>query len=277
MMTFYICIMNFIKITFPESDVEEQEKLIAMLSNFNFEGFEQTDIELLAYIENDLFNQDDVQALLYDYAYEKEQLPNINWNEKWESDFEPIIIENEVAIRADFHEEIGETKHEIIITPKMSFGTGHHATTQLMLEQMSGINFTNKKVWDYGTGTGVLAIYAEKLGAKEIIANDIDPWSEENARENIARNNCLAVNVRLGGLEVVPEDGFDIILANINLSVLRDDVPILLKKLKKSGGTLVISGVLEEKKQDIIEIIKSYKADYKVFIKDKWLSIVAKI
>lgn len=269
--------MEYIKITFTEVDNEAQEKLIGLLSGYNFEGFEQLDNQLFAYIENDLFDDDDVRAILREYAHEKERLPKINWNQKWETNFEPIVVKNKVSIRADFHEPLDETPHEIIITPKMSFGTGHHATTQLMLEQMSKIDFKNKRVFDYGTGTGVLSIYAEQLGAAEIIANDIDPWSEENAKENTQRNVCKKIDVRLGGIEVVPENKFDVILANINLGVLRLSMKDLFEKLNKGAGMLVISGVLDQNKEDILKIINMYTDIYEVFTKDKWLCISANI
>ncbi len=268
--------MNYLRITFSDVETDEQEKLIALLGNFDFSGFEQKDHQLLAFIEYDLFEEGAVQHIISDYVYEKETIPEMNWNAKWESDFQPIIIDDTVAIRADFHEAINSVTHEIVITPKMSFGTGHHATTQQMLQQMSKQDFKNKNVLDYGTGTGVLAIYAEMLGAKKIIANDIDPWSEENANENIERNNCKNVAVRLGGLEEIPEENFDIILANINLNVLKADLSVLFSKLNKNGGLLILSGILENNEKDIINYITPYSTDYHIFKRENWLCITVK-
>src|SRR5205809_7074705 len=138
-----------------------------------------------------------------------------NWNSIWEENFQPVIIQNAVAIRAHFHQPITTVQHEIIITPKMSFGTGHHATTYLMLEQMTSIDFAGKSVLDYGTGTGVLSIYAEKLGAAAITAIDNDEWSINNAAENIQQNNCKKINLALGN-KPPAKHIYQVELANIN-------------------------------------------------------------
>lgn len=268
--------MDYLKLTISDVDEQTQEVLIAKLSELAFMGFEQKEQHLLAYAANEKVRAADFEQILGNHKVISEVLPDVNWNEKWERDFEPIIIENKVAIRAHFHEPIDSTEHEIIVTPKMSFGTGHHATTQLMMEQMSNLDLSTKRVFDYGTGTGVLSIYAEKLGAAQIIANDIDPWSKENAEENAQRNDCQKIDVRLGGLDVAAESGFDCILANINLNVLRESMDLLFKKLKKGSQGLVLSGVLQQNETDIINIVNSYSADYQVFKKDKWLCISVK-
>lgn len=267
--------MDYLKITFSAVDTNQQEVLIALLSGYEVIGFEQKENFLLAYTDTQKLNLEELDDILNDYSFSSEIIPEVNWNEKWERDFDPIILEDKVAIRAHFHNPIPSVKNEIIVTPKMSFGTGHHATTQLMLAQMSKLHFANKRVFDYGTGTGVLSIYAEQLGANSIIANDIDPWSEENAKENVNRNSCKCIDVRLGGLEVVSEQDFDIILANINLGVLRSSMQDLFNKMKQSAATIIVSGVLEQNREDIIEIIKVYTNNYEVFTKDKWLCIVA--
>ena len=268
--------MDYLKLTFSEVDQAVQEMIIAKLSEFDFIGFEQKEKHLLAFAEESTIADQDYKQSISDYNYSSEVIPEVNWNEKWERDFEPIIIEDQVAIRAHFHKPIAAVKHEIIVTPKMSFGTGHHATTQLMLEQMGRVSFKDKKVFDYGTGTGVLAIYAEMLGAERVLANDIDPWSEENAKENAQRNDCSKMDIRLGGLEVIEEEGFDCILANINLNVLKASMEGLFQKLVKGGQGLIISGVLIDNKIDILNSIELYSADYQVFEKDKWLCIHVK-
>lgn len=268
--------MDYLKLTFSEVNESTQEILIAQLAALDFMGFEQKEHHLLAYIENENSLNKDYSELLEHHTCFKEVIPEVNWNAQWERDFEPIIIENQVAIRAHFHKPIDVVKHEIIVTPKMSFGTGHHATTQLMLEQMSQLDLKDKKVFDYGTGTGVLAIYAEMLGASNILANDIDPWSEENAKENVSRNKCSNIDVRLGGLESIPEQGFDCILANINLNVLRESMETLFNKLNKGGLGLILSGVLRDNREDIINIVESHSVDYQVFEKDKWLCLHVK-
>ena len=132
----------------------------------------------------------------FQIGFSETTIEETNWNQVWESSFEPVVVDDFVAVRADFHEPIKGIKHEIVITPKMSFGTGHHATTYMMLEQMGKLDFKDKRVLDFGTGTGVLAILAEKMGAKKIIAIDNDEWSIENANENIKRNNCVAVELK---------------------------------------------------------------------------------
>lgn len=265
--------MDYLKLTFSEVDTTAQEILIAQLGQLEFLGFEQKENHLLAYAEKTQVATSDYTPLIEKHKYTEEFLPEVNWNEKWERDFEPIIIKNQVAIRAHFHQEIEGVNHQIVVTPKMSFGTGHHATTQLMMEQIGELDLKGKTVMDYGTGTGVLAIYASLLGAENIIANDIDPWSEENAKENVARNNCKNIEVRLGGLEVIPEASFDCILANINLNVLRDSMDTLFAKLKKGSQGLILSGVLQDNRADILNIIKPYNTDYQLFEKDKWLCI----
>ena len=269
--------MDYLKLTFSEVDGPLQEMLVAQLSEANFMGFEQKENHLLAYAEHGEVDSARYDLLLEKYKGTKETIPEVNWNEKWERDFTPIIIEKQVAIRAHFHEPIPSVEHEIIVTPKMSFGTGHHATTQLMLEQMGTLDLKGKTILDYGTGTGVLAIYAEMLGAHKVIANDIDPWSEVNAIENAQRNNCKNIDVRLGGLDVAGEGPFDGILANINLNVLRDSMPQLIAMLTKGGFGLILSGVLRNNKADIINIIELYSADYQVFEKDQWLCIHLKM
>lgn len=265
--------MNFIKWSFAEVDNDVQELLIAQLAEFPFLGFEQKENYLLAYANEHEINSEEVKHLVENYKTTIEIIPDVNWNEKWEREFEPIIMDREVAIRAHFHEPILTVKHEIVITPKMSFGTGHHATTQGMLAQMGFMEWSGRKVFDYGTGTGVLAIYAEKLGAASVIANDIDPWSEENAKENVERNACKNIDVRLGGLEVIPEIDFDCILANINLNVLRESMPILFQKLKKNRNGMILSGILVENEDDIKDIINSFSVDYEIVNRNNWLTV----
>src|SRR5687767_8421631 len=180
--------MNHIQISI-EANTEQQEILISELNELGATGFEQTDTHLLAYFEEDNFKSYDVNELLKDYSFHLTTLPNQNWNSLWESNFEPVVVDDFCAIRADFHQPIKKVKHEIIITPKMSFGTGHHATTYMMMQQMRDIDFINKTVFDFGTGTGILAILAKKLGSSSVTAIDVDEWSIKNAEENFHWNN----------------------------------------------------------------------------------------
>ncbi len=175
--------MNHIQIIIEAND-EQQEILIGELEEVEAIGFEQTASNLLAYFEEDNFKSYEVNMLLKEYTFHFTTLPKQNWNALWESNFEPVIVDDFCAIRADFHEPVKDGHHEIIITPKMSFGTGHHATTFMMIQQMRNISFKNKKVFDFGTGTGILAILAVKLGAALVTAIDNDEWSIKNAEEN---------------------------------------------------------------------------------------------
>jgi ribosomal protein L11 methyltransferase len=161
----------------------EQEILIAQLISLNASGFEQTDTHLLAYFEEEAFPSYDVHELLKKFPYHITTVGEQNWNAAWEKSFEPVVVENFCAVRAHFHQPIQGVAHEIVITPKMSFGTGHHATTYMMLEQMQQLDFSGKTVLDFGTGTGILAILAEKRGAEHITAMDNDAWSYETYRK----------------------------------------------------------------------------------------------
>src|SRR5689334_11761207 len=179
---------KYLRLHFTGINAEQSEILIAELSDAGYEGFEEGLNELKAYIPNENWNEAELieVAERVGASWSKELIEETNWNQVWESNFQPVTVDEFVSIRAHFHEPVKGVKHEIIITPKMSFGTGHHATTSMMVRMMSQIDFHQKKVLDFGTGTGILAILAEKLGASEVVAIDNDDWSIENARENIA-------------------------------------------------------------------------------------------
>ncbi len=266
---------NYIKIEINTSSKEQSDILVAELSETNFDAFEENENSLSAFIKEDCFNEDELNKTLSqrNASYSKSIISDTNWNAKWESEFEPIIIDDFVAVRAAFHEPIANVKHEIIITPKMSFGTGHHATTYLMLQQMQNINFSNKTVLDFGTGTGILAIMGKKLGAQKIVAIDNDEWSINNAKENLAANNCsdifLLQKDNLSGLEK-----FDIILANINLNVILDSID-QLKHITHQSSQLLLSGFLIADERVLIENFSF--ADFQHIIttkKNEWLSIL---
>jgi ribosomal protein L11 methyltransferase len=234
---------SFVKIEIGPASAAEAEICIAELSENEFYAFEHSEDGLIAYIKAEDFNEEKLKSLLpKSVLYKYSVIEDKNWNEEWESQLQPVIINNFAGIRASFHEPLKKVKYEIIITPKMSFGTGHHATTFLMVEQMGKINFENKTVLDFGTGTGLLAILAEKLGAAAVIAIDNDEWSINNALENIEANHCKRINLEkrnnIEGLPVV-----NIILANINYSILIENAKIL-SMLLQPGSVLVISGFL---------------------------------
>ncbi len=249
-----ILMSSHIQITFTDIQQEQQEWTIAHLAEAGFEGFEEKENELIAYIPEKDFDERFLNELAFKYQlnYHKEQIPEQNWNELWESNFPPVIIDDFVAVRADFHPPTTGVKYEILITPKMSFGTGHHATTSMMIEQMRDLDFRDKQVFDFGTGTGILAILAEKLGAKSVLAADNDDWSVENAKENIQKNNCRRVEMRK--MDSLDDDStYDVILANINKNVIVDQFEKMVSHLHKNGS-LILSGLLTDDKNDILEI-----------------------
>jgi len=183
-----------------------------------------------------------------------------------------VVVENFCAVRAHFHEPITNVEHEIIITPKMSFGTGHHATTYMMMQQMQHIDFKNKAVFDFGTGTGILAILAEKRGAENIAAIDMDDWSIENAKENFQRNHCSRISVSLSS--ILPEDKFDVILANINRNVLLNYMEGLVKKAKP-GGVVLMSGLLAADEDEITNAAEKQGLQFKKKEeKNGWISLL---
>ncbi len=232
--------------------VEWQDLLIALMSERGYEGFEQEDTLLKAFIPEEDFDREELEALLaaHGLTYTLERIAEKNWNEEWEKNFQPVVVEAFCAIRAHFHAPITGVEHELVITPKMSFGTGHHATTYMMLQSMQGMDLRGKRVLDFGTGTGVLAILAERLGAREVIAIDNDEWSINNATENIIANECSRITV-LRKYTVAGLDGrFDCLLANINKHVIVDQLGDLEQHLAP-GGVILLSGLLQNDSEDI--------------------------
>jgi ribosomal protein L11 methyltransferase len=242
--------MNYLQFEFVINNAVENEILIALLSNAGFESFEETENRLKGFIREEAFTEAALDEILkiIPVKYTSAVIQPQNWNAAWESSFEPIVVNEPVhgtpwaAIRAAFHQPIRHVKHEIIITPKMSFGTGHHASTYLMAEQMAGLDLTGKAVLDFGTGTGILSILAEKTGASVVDAIDNDEWSIENAKENISANNCS--KIRLLKADTISTPGcYDIILANINLNVILSNLPAIAAVSKK-GTMILLSGFL---------------------------------
>ncbi|RYY65445.1 MAG: 50S ribosomal protein L11 methyltransferase [Chitinophagaceae bacterium] len=241
--------MNHILVTIA-ADAAQQETIIGLLSD-TATGFEQQDEQVLAYFEEGSVTPEELADLLRDYSFRTETVGERNWNAEWEKNFPPVIVNDFVAVRAHFHEPIAGVRHELLITPKMSFGTGHHATTWQMMQAMERLDFRGKRVFDFGTGTGVLAILAEKLGASRVLAIDNDVWSLENARENCERNDCTNVTVALSS-DIPEGEEFDIVLANINRNVLLHYVDFLQKAVVP-GGYLLLSGLLTEDRAIIEE------------------------
>ncbi len=219
----------------------QQEELIALLDDYNPSGFEQTDETLKAYFTEDDFGQADIKKIVEGYDYKQTLVEAQNWNALWEQNFQPVVVGGFCAVRAHFHQPVKDVRHEIIITPKMSFGTGHHATTYLMMQHMEYLDFRNKSVFDFGTGTGILAILAEKLGASNVAAIDVDEWSIENTAENAERNGCKKIQVTL--TSNLPAEVYDVVLANINRNVILDYLERLVQNIR-AGGHVLLSGLL---------------------------------
>ena len=266
--------MDYIKITFTDLQPEQREILIAQLADAGYEGFEEKDGSLDAFIKSKCFDDSILNEISFKYQtpYTKEKIAETNWNQVWESNFEPVIVNDYVAIRADFHKPIANTKFEIVITPKMSFGTGHHATTYMMIELMKEIDLNGRSVLDFGSGTGILAILAEKEGAKNIDAIDNDDWSIANAGENFEKNNCTKINLRKAS-NAESEIKFDIILANINKNVIIENLDLLSRQLNK-GGQVLLSGLLKEDKDEILSIATKLGLKLKKeLIRNNWIAL----
>lgn len=235
------------------------------LEIFTINGAEETDDGLTIYLQEEISAEALAQALsAVDVQYRIEYIPEQNWNRQWEENFEPVMIDDYCYIKASFHPERDGFKHAIRITPKMSFGTGHHATTSQVIKMMESLPINDLRVLDFGTGTGVLAILAEKEGAAEVLAIDNDSWSVENTKENIEDNFCQKVEVRLSTLDRIQDNDFDLILANINRHILLDTMHLIAGKLSQKGAVLM-SGVFTE---DIPMILES-AADNGLRLKDQ--------
>lgn len=241
--------MNYVQVEIESFDQQQKEIFVALLTEQGYEGFEEDAGSLKAFIPEKDFNELLLKEVLKNISFSTSIIQEKNWNEEWESNFQPVIVDDFCAVRAEFHQPIKEVLHEIIITPKMSFGTGHHPTTEMMIRMMREIDFINKKVLDFGTGTGVLAILAEKLGAAEIFAIDNDDWSIENANENSQKNNSTKIQIQKAS--VVPANKkFDVILANIIKSVIVVNLPSMAKTLKPQG-IILLGGLLKDDEKEI--------------------------
>ena len=242
--------MNFIQINFSFEAYEEfmADILAAELAEIGFDSFVPCENGMQAFIPETKFDENNLKDAIDNYplevaiSYEIVTVASKNWNEEWEKHyFEPIVIGEECVIHSSFHKDIPVAKHDIIIDPKMSFGTGHHETTSLVIGEILKMNLTGKKVLDMGCGTSVLAILAAMRGASELLAIDIDSWCTDNSLENIALNKVSGIEVKLGGAELLDGLHFDIILANINRNILLADMEKYAACLT-TGGELYMSG-----------------------------------
>lgn len=237
---------------------EFSELLMAEIAEAGFDTFMETEKGFEAYVELEKYDKEQLNAVKEKYTLQtpvvfyQDRIEKQNWNEEWEKSYQPIIVDDKCLIRADFHKPDKKYQHEIIITPKMSFGTGHHQTTYLMVKNQMTMDHKDMRVMDAGCGTAILSIMASKLGAKEVEAFDIDEWSVVNGKENMEVNQTMNINLRQGKLSSFTFDKpFDIILANINKNVLLDEMKLYHQHLKK-GSLLLLSGFYEK---DIVDLL----------------------
>ena len=246
--------MNYLEVNFFIEPYEEyiSDLLAAELGEMGFDSFVQGDESFNAYIPENLFDELKLKNLLSDFPFEASidykytKIESKNWNEEWEKNyFEPIVIGNDCVIHSSFHKNVPKATYDIIIDPKMAFGTGHHETTSLVIGELLKMDLEDKSLLDMGCGTAVLAILAAMRGAKDILAIDIDTWCTENSIENIAINNISGIDVKLGGAELLTGLHFDIVLANINRNILVADMEQYASCLS-TGGELYMSGFYKE-------------------------------
>ena len=270
--------MVYIQYEFFTKDESKRDFIISLLPELGFDGFEELNTSVRAFIPQNLWDHDALLDIL-----NQNELGNIehqyitiepkNWNEEWEKSFEPLLIAGRVSIRAPFHDR-QPADFELIIEPKMSFGTGHHPTTALMIQQMLSMDMKNKNVVDFGSGTGVLAILAEKLGAASVLAIDNEEWAVENSKENLQRNDTERVRVEFADSMDVCTEKFDIMLANINRNVIMKNLQSW-RNFLDPNGVLAVSGILVTDTKDISDMaVQCGFSVAKVLTEDGWVSIL---
>ena len=273
--------MDYIEVTFEITPLHPFDDILTTdLAGIGFESFINSENGLLAYIQENDFKAEKLKSLIQQYnngeckiTYEQKVIPSQNWNAAWESNFEPIEVDGICIVRAPFHQKNPSFKYDLLIEPKMSFGTGHHETTYLMLQQLLHLEVKNKAVLDMGCGTSVLALLAAKLEAKSILAIDNDSWSYENSLENCALNNCLGIEVKLGDASLLNGRSFDLILANINRNILMQDMAQYVAALNPKGE-LLISGFFDVDASSLIEHAKTLGLQLKQkLVKNSWALI----
>jgi ribosomal protein L11 methyltransferase len=254
------------------------EILIAELGEKAFESFIETETGISAYVQKDLWSEnilEDIQILdnpEFNISYTFEEIEQVNWNEEWEKNFEAIEVDGKCHVRAPFHEKTN-AEYDIVIEPKMSFGTGHHETTHMMIQHILETDFTNKKTLDMGCGTAILAILAEMKGAQPIDAIDIDNWCYLNSIENAERNNCKHISVYEGDASLLSGKKYDIIIANINRNILLNDMQQYVDCLN-ANGILFLSGFYTEDIPFISESCTSKGLTYvKQFERNNWVAL----
>ncbi|MBO7133664.1 MAG: 50S ribosomal protein L11 methyltransferase [Bacteroidales bacterium] len=270
--------MNYLEISIaiPRSNPALSDILVAFLAELDFDSFCEENGNLMAYIEEEKYNKPEVDAILEQFGVSAavKVIPQENWNRQWEENFSPIVVDDNLAIKAPFHSETFDTKHTIIIEPKMSFGTGHHATTSMMCRLIAELDLKGKVGLDMGCGTGILAIYASILGASKIYAIDIDQWAYENTVENAERNGVSNIVASRGDVQDIPEVEYDFVFANINLNILKKQIPTYAKLMKK-GAVLLLSGFFLAEIDQIKEVCASCGLSFvKCISAEEWTACV---
>jgi ribosomal protein L11 methyltransferase len=254
------------------------EMLIAQLGYIGFESFVENENGVIAYIQKKEWNSDKVEDLYllnsneFDITFKYNEIEQTNWNKEWEKNFNPIQVNGQVSIRAPFHEN-PSLNFDIVIEPKMSFGTGHHETTHMMVQHLLALDLKNKKVLDMGCGTGILAIFAEMKGAQPTDAIDIDSWCYQNSLENVQRNGCKYITVLEGDSSLLKGKEYDVVIANINRNILLSDMKIYTDCLREKG-VLLLSGFYKEDISIIeSEVIKHGLVLDKMIQKNNWVAL----
>lgn len=272
--------MNYIEIK-VSCDAPFRDILIAEMDELHFDSFVETEVGFDAYAGEVLFSHPGLEQCFNRYrkqteiGYELKKIPRVNWNEAWEKNYEPIRVSDRIYVRATFHKPRPDFEYEIIINPKMSFGTGHHETTQQLLAMQPEIDHRQKTVLDVGSGTGILAIMAAKLGATSVAATDLDDWCIENVKENFKLNQVKPDWVKQGAIRTLNlTETYDIVLANINKNVLLDELEAYAA-LTKRGGYLFLSGFYARDEADLIEKAKPLGFDkLKSTEKRNWMALL---
>jgi ribosomal protein L11 methyltransferase len=275
--------MNYFEVNILLKDAaapDSRDIIAAHLSEFGFESFEDHETGLKAFIPENLFNENEINDALKDisemipFSWEINFIKAENWNETWEKNFDPVMVGGKCFIRAPFHAPNPDAEFELVIEPKMSFGTAHHETTAMMIELILGKNWEGKKVLDMGCGTGVLAILCSKMSASEIMAIDNDEWAFLNAVENIGRNNTANIEVLEGDDALIENQKFDVIIANINRNILLAQIQNYSKALNP-GGEILLSGFYEQDVPILLNESEKYHLNLKQKItKNSWVAMI---
>lgn len=275
--------MNYIEVVFsclPNNEIVTSI-LSSSLGEIGFESFVENEEGLMAYIQESMFDPDSINTVITDFPIEADitftwqLVESKDWNEEWEKNyFKPLVIDNACSVQSTFHEFESTCRYKIIVDPKMAFGTGHHQTTELMIRQMLNTDFENKAVLDIGCGTAILAILASMKGANPVTAIDIDKWAYDNAIENLSLNQIANVDVQIGGAELLGQDKFDIILANINRNILLNDIATYASVLN-DNGLLFMSGFYTEDIPAIKAECEKHGLSFKEnTTKDNWTAVL---